>query len=120
MPAAWIAASVCGAPMLRCNRPDARRRMLQVVDVELAQRDAAWRSVHRQHFAAADEHRIAERAHRGIARRLQRNLGTDACRIADGERDPGERGGLYSTFTCASRDTPPQRSLSWRMKAAVC
>src|SRR5207253_846317 len=55
------------APVLGRHRADARRRLLDVADIELVERDAARRGVHGEHLAAADEHRVAERAHLRMA-----------------------------------------------------
>ena len=101
--------------VLRRDRADARRRLLQVLDIEIVERDAAGRGMDEQRFAAADQHRLAERQHLGIARGLERDLRPNAGRIADGERDAR----LHSSLTPAVRITALQRSTSWRMNLAV-
>src|SRR5205814_7010500 len=75
------------AAVLGRERGDARGRLLHVADVERVERYAARRRVHRERLAAADEHRLAEREHLGMPRRLERDLRADARRVPDRDRD---------------------------------
>src|SRR5207247_6726368 len=99
-----------GAAVLWRDGADARPRLLH-----FGNRHAVYDAMHGDHFAGAEKHRLAKLHDSRIARRLERNLRTDAGGIAGGDRDFR----LHSSLTPAARITAPQRSTSCRMKLAV-
>ena len=75
-----------GATVRRMDLADRELARPELEHVDIAQRQAAGLRVRLDRRAAADHHRVAERAHLRVERRLQRHLRPDAAGIADRDR----------------------------------
>src|SRR5688500_684478 len=111
------------APVRRADLADAqlaRLELFSVNDANAIQRNAA----RLERAAIANHHRIADRAHLLVQRRLDRDLGTDAARIAGGDGDFGLHcQGMSEAWITSGTPCPPTdliaRSTSFRPKRWV-
>ena len=77
-----------GAAVARRDAAELGQLLLHREQLEAFERQAAGARMQFQHCAIADQHRVADLAHGGVARRLERDLRADAGRVAGGD---GER-----------------------------